>query len=172
MGEEILAAEAARNDYAIAWSARGNPAQLALLECPIFEVFFGGARGGGKTDGMLGEWVRHADLYGEHAIGLMLRRTRTELIETIERSRAIYGLMGDPKSVRKLRRIAEKLAECALNGEPWAICQVADRIDGKATAEIKTEQTQRYVVEVPPQLSEEEWVKKYSPPKLPETIMQ
>jgi hypothetical protein len=32
-----------------------------LLECPIFEVFFGGARGGGKTDGMLGEWVRHAD---------------------------------------------------------------------------------------------------------------
>src|SRR5262244_1072028 len=77
MGEEILAAEAARNDYAIAWSARGNPAQLALLECPIFEVFFGGARGGGKTDGMLGEWVRHADLYGEHAIGLMLRRTRT-----------------------------------------------------------------------------------------------
>src|SRR5262245_29414830 len=94
MGEEILAAEAAGNDYAIAWSARGNPAQLALLECPIFEVFFGGARGGGKTDGMLGEWVRHADLYGEHAIGLMLRRTRTELIETIERSRAIYGLMG------------------------------------------------------------------------------
>src|SRR5262249_14349683 len=75
MGEEILAAEAARNDYAIAWSARGNPAQSALLECPIFEVFFGGARGGGKTDGMLGEWVRHAGLYGEHAIGLMLRRT-------------------------------------------------------------------------------------------------
>src|SRR5262249_51753930 len=90
MGEEKVAAEAAGNDDAIAWSARGNPAQLALLECPIFEVFFGGARGGGKTDGMLGEWVRHADLYGEHAIGLMLRRTRTELIETIERSRAIY----------------------------------------------------------------------------------
>jgi hypothetical protein len=45
----------------------------------------------------------------------------------------------DPKSVRKMRRIAEKLAECALNGEPWAISQVADRIDGKATAEIQTE---------------------------------
>src|SRR5262245_41063316 len=83
-----------RNRPGLAWSARGNPAQSALLECPIFEVFFGGARGGGKTDGMLGEWVRHADLYGEHAIGLMLRRTRTELIETIERSRAIYSLMG------------------------------------------------------------------------------
>ena len=55
----------------------------------------------------------------------------------------------DPQSVRKLRRIAEKLVECALNGEPWAICQVADRIDGKATAEIQTEQKHRYVIEAP-----------------------
>jgi len=67
---------------------------MALLECPIFEVFFGGARGGGKTDGMLGEWVKHADTYGAGAIGLMVRRTRTELVETIERSRAIYGCLG------------------------------------------------------------------------------
>ena len=67
---------------------------MALLECSVFEVFFGGARGGGKTDGMLGEWILHADKYAEHAIGLMLRRTRTELIETIERSRAIYSLLG------------------------------------------------------------------------------
>jgi hypothetical protein len=37
----------------------------------------------------------------------------------------------DPQSVRKMRRIAEKLAECAMNGEGWAICQVADRLDGK-----------------------------------------
>jgi hypothetical protein len=42
----------------------------------VFEVFFGGARGGGKTDGMLGECIKHAELYGEHAIGLMIRRTR------------------------------------------------------------------------------------------------
>ena len=33
-------------------------------------------------------------LQSRHAIGLMLRRTRTELIETIERSRAIYSLLG------------------------------------------------------------------------------
>jgi hypothetical protein len=95
MGEAILTAGPdARAEYSIAWSARGNPAQMALLKCPIFEVFFGGARGGGKTDGMLGEWVQHADRYGKDAIGLMLRRTRTELIETIERSRAIYSPLG------------------------------------------------------------------------------
>ena len=41
----------------------------------------------------------------------------------------------NPQSVRKMRRIAEKLAECAMNGEGWAICQVADRIDGKPAQE-------------------------------------
>lgn len=39
---------------------------------------------------MLGEWANHASRYGEHAIGLMVRRTRTELTETIERSKALY----------------------------------------------------------------------------------
>jgi len=38
---------------------------MALLECSVFEVFFGGARGGGKTDGMLGDWANHADRYGK-----------------------------------------------------------------------------------------------------------
>jgi hypothetical protein len=71
----------------------------------------------------------------------------------------------DPKSVRKLRRIAEKLAECALNGDSWAIAQVADRIDGKPKQESDvTVASTRYVVEVPADLSDDEWEKKYSPP--------
>ena len=36
---------------------------------------------------------------------------------------------------RKLRAIAEKLVEQALNGESWAIQQVADRLDGKPAQE-------------------------------------
>ena len=43
---------------------------------------------------MLGEWIQHANRYGENAIGLMFRRTRTELMDTIERSRVIYGPLG------------------------------------------------------------------------------
>jgi Family of unknown function (DUF5681) len=81
----------------------------------------------------------------------------------------------DPKSVRKMRRIAEKLAECALNGEPWAIAQVADRIDGKAAlvqADINASFTHRYVVEVPAQLSDEEWEKQYSLPAPPPNNVQ
>ena len=37
--------------YTIGWGPQKGP-QTALLACPVFEVFFGGARGGGKTDGM------------------------------------------------------------------------------------------------------------------------
>jgi uncharacterized protein DUF5681 len=72
----------------------------------------------------------------------------------------------DPKSVRKMRRIAEKLVECALNGEPWAINQVADRIDGKATAEIQTDQMHRYVIEAPAVLTREQWIQEYSKPMI------
>lgn len=33
--------------------------------------------------------------------------------------------------VTKLRQVAEKLVECALQGEGWAIKEIADRTDGK-----------------------------------------
>jgi hypothetical protein len=52
----------------IVWSAGAIPRRL--LKCLVFDLFFGGARGGGKTDGILGEWVRHADRYGKTPGGL------------------------------------------------------------------------------------------------------
>ena len=86
-------ARPAADDSVTIWEAQPGP-QTALIACPVFEIFFGGARGGGKTDGVLGDFLEHADSYGEHAIGLMVRRQRTELIETIERSKAIYTPLG------------------------------------------------------------------------------
>jgi len=75
------------------WEPQIGP-QTALIKCPTFEVFYGGARGGGKTDGVLGEWLEHAQRYGKDAIGIMFRRSMTQLVETIERSKAIYGQLG------------------------------------------------------------------------------
>lgn len=77
----------------IAWEAQPGPQSL-LLACPIFEVFYGGARGGGKTDGVIGDWASHAEEFGEKAIGLMVRRSHTQLIETIARSKEIYPKLG------------------------------------------------------------------------------
>ena len=86
-------AQVIADDALTAWQAQHGP-QTALISCPVFEIFFGGARGGGKTDGVLGDFLEHADTYGENAIGLMIRRERTQLIETIERSKQIYGPLG------------------------------------------------------------------------------
>lgn len=77
----------------VAWAPASKP-QRALLSCPAFEVFFGGARGGGKTDGILGEWAQHANGHGVNAIGLMVRRSRIQLTETFERAKAIYRPLG------------------------------------------------------------------------------
>lgn len=88
-----MGSAARAKDYSVAWAPQPGP-QTALLACPVFEVLFGGARGGGKTDGMLGEFAAHGGRYGADAIGLMVRRERTQLIETIERSKMIYPLLG------------------------------------------------------------------------------
>ena len=89
-----MAADAStRPPPVVIWQPQPGP-QIALLTCPVFEVFFGGARGGGKSDGMLGEWVNHASQYGENASGLMVRRERTQLYDLIERSRQLYTPLG------------------------------------------------------------------------------
>lgn len=60
----------------------------------MFEVVYGGARGGGKTDASLGEFAIHAQQYGINAVGLFLRRTLIALGPTIERAKAIYRPLG------------------------------------------------------------------------------
>jgi hypothetical protein len=56
----------------------------------VFEVVYGGARGGGKTDAVLGEWANHAKRYGEDAKGLIIRRTLVSLQSTMERAKQIF----------------------------------------------------------------------------------
>lgn len=80
----------------VIWAPQEGP-QTALLQCPVFEVFYGGARGGGKTDGMIGDWLQHSSLYGEHAIGIFVRRNRTQLSEVIARTKQIFGKMAGAK---------------------------------------------------------------------------
>ena len=77
----------------VVWAPQPGP-QAAFVQCPVFEVVYGGARGGGKTDAALGEWAIHADRYGANAKGLFIRRTRVALEPTIERAKAIYTPLG------------------------------------------------------------------------------
>ena len=82
------------------WAPQGGP-QTALLQCPIFEVFFGGSRGGGKTDGMIGDWLQHSALYGEDAIGIFVRRNLTQLSEVMARCKQLFSKIGGKFNVQR-----------------------------------------------------------------------
>jgi hypothetical protein len=77
----------------VIWEPQPGP-QLAFVESRVFEVVYGGARGGGKTDAALGDFALHARRWGPGARGLMVRRARVALEPTLERARAIYGPEG------------------------------------------------------------------------------
>ena len=77
----------------IIWAPQEGP-QTALLQCPVFEVFYGGARGGGKTESSIGDWLDHAAAYGEHAIGIFVRRKFKQLAEVIARTKQIFPKIG------------------------------------------------------------------------------
>ena len=42
----------------------------------------------------------------------------------------------DKEKRKKVNKLAEKLVECALDGEGWAFQQIADRLEGKAAQQI------------------------------------
>lgn len=73
----------------VIWEPQPGP-QTDLIRCPVFEVFYGGARGGGKTEASIGDWFSHAGQYGEHAAGLFVRRKLTQLADVIKRFKR-YG---------------------------------------------------------------------------------
>ena len=77
----------------LTWSPQAGP-QLEFVSSSVFEVVYGGARGGGKTDASLGDFALHARLYGADAKGLFVRRTRVALGPTIERARQLYVPLG------------------------------------------------------------------------------
>lgn len=77
----------------VIWTPQPGP-QTALLQCPVFEVFYGGARGGGKTDGSIGDWLQHSNQYGQDAIGVFFRRKFKQLEEVIARTKILFKPLG------------------------------------------------------------------------------
>lgn len=75
------------------WSPQEGP-QDDLCCCPFPEVFFGGARGGGKTDGVLGKWALKEKRYGTGFNAIMFRRTTTSAEDAVDRSKEIYAPLG------------------------------------------------------------------------------
>jgi len=56
--------------------------------------FFGGARGGGKTDGVLGKWALKERKFGSNFNAVGFRRTSVSFEDAIDRAKQIYVPLG------------------------------------------------------------------------------
>lgn len=83
-------AEAAQGGIVAVWTPQIGPQLDAITADWCDEVFFGGARGGGKSDYLLGDYLQDVPRYAENWQGILFRRTVPELQELIRRSQAIY----------------------------------------------------------------------------------
>lgn len=72
------------------WTAQPGPQADAISAtwCPM--LFFGGARGGGKSDYLLGDFAQSVERYGQHWQGILFRRTFPELAELVTRARELF----------------------------------------------------------------------------------
>ena len=107
--------------------------QHHFLTCPADIVVYGGARGGGKSFASLGEFWCHAEDWGPAAKGLMLRRSREDLKDTIDVARQMYGDAAEWKDKEKQFRFRngavfhmaylESDAD-AMNYQGWSLTRV------------------------------------------------
>lgn len=78
----------------VRWRPQPGP-QAALVSCPIGEILYGGARGGGKTDGVLGRLGLRAGHYGRRYNGVVFRREMPQADDMLERARELYTEVAD-----------------------------------------------------------------------------
>lgn len=71
------------------WEPQPGPQSLAVAAQFVTEIMFGGARGGGKSDFLLGDFLQDIDL-GPKWAGIIFRRSYPELEELIKRAKEIY----------------------------------------------------------------------------------
>jgi hypothetical protein len=93
LGGGVLGTSVVAAGPQILWQPQPGP-QTHLIACPVFEVFFGGARGGGKTESSLGDWLEHSAMYGEDAVGIFVRRKFKQLVEVIARAKQLFIPLG------------------------------------------------------------------------------
>lgn len=83
------------------WEPQPGPQSLAIAAQFVGELMFGGARGGGKSDFLLGDFLQDVHL-GAMWRGIIFRRSHPELEELITRAKEIYIPLG------ALWRVAER----------------------------------------------------------------
>lgn len=87
------------------WEPQQGPQTSAILASWCEELFFGGARGGGKSDFLLGDYLQGVGVgYGDLWRGIIFRKTYNELEELQVRASQIFPAYG---GVYKVQSSAE-----------------------------------------------------------------
>jgi predicted phage terminase large subunit-like protein len=68
--------------------------QTLALSCPIPDMLYGGARGGGKGGFLQLDWLRHAEACQGKARGLLVRKYLADLTDFIKETKAWYPKLG------------------------------------------------------------------------------
>ena len=73
----------------VVWRPQSGSQEM-LIHCPITLIGFGGARGGGKTDGVLGKFAILQEQLGEAFNAIFFRKELPQADDLIERAKQIY----------------------------------------------------------------------------------
>lgn len=84
----------------VTWQPQAGPQSLAITAQFVTELMFGGARGGGKSDFLLGDFLQDIDI-GPSWRGIIFRRSYPELEELITRALEIFLPYGATYQVAK-----------------------------------------------------------------------
>lgn len=77
----------------VAWTPQPGPQEAAIRASFVDEVFFGGARGGGKSDFLIGDYAGDVLHYGPAWRGILFRRNFPDLEEIEMRTKELfYGM--------------------------------------------------------------------------------
>ena len=79
----------ANEGYKVVWAPQRGP-QKIFLECPVYEVFFGGAAGGTKSESLLMDYMKDVGKWGKAWKGVLFRKTYPQLEELIGRSMELF----------------------------------------------------------------------------------
>ncbi len=123
------------------WEPQPGP-QTNLINCPTKEIFYGGARGGGKTDGMIGKNAIKAAEFGRHQKGIFVRKELPQLEDAIERCKEIYFPLGWKWGEQKKLFTAPNGA--TLKFRPLDRVDEAEKQQGKSFTDIYFEELTNY----------------------------
>jgi len=82
------------------WTPQPGPQADAISADWCEELFFGGARGGGKSEYLIGDYLQDVPTYGADWTGIFIRRTYPELEEVIRRTKTAFPETGAEWSVQ------------------------------------------------------------------------